>query len=84
MAKVDIMELGGEHMQFIKEMTLSRVPVTGDKIFIEYIKDGNANTCVYDVVDVHFADDGATDVCVINVGRQRDYLDNLEAMHELK
>jgi hypothetical protein len=65
-------------------MELSRIPVVGEKIFIEEEKDDKTTTYVYNVVDVHFADKGKTDVFVINAGKQEDYLRNLASIQNLK
>ena len=81
--KVCIMNLerGDDSFRFLKEMELSRIPTIGEKIFIE---EKNIATYVFNVVDVHFADNEFTDVFVINAGKQEDYFRNLASIHALK
>jgi hypothetical protein len=86
MIKVCIMNQKRDDALFsvLKEMELSRVPVSGDKILIADTKNGYTTTYVYNVVDVHFDDYGYTDVFVVNTGRQEDYFRNLAAIHKSK
>jgi hypothetical protein len=86
MEKVYIMELksGSEHYSAIGQMNLARVPVAGDKIFIEHKKREGTITYVYNVIDVHFADERIPDVCVVNIGERIDYLQSLGNTHILK
>jgi hypothetical protein len=81
---VDVLHLeaGDERFCFFKEIEVPRVPVAGDKIFIEDKKDdGEKVTYAYNVVDVHLGDDGSVDVCVVNIGEMNAYLTRLASMH---
>jgi hypothetical protein len=86
MNKVCIMNLenGDDMFRFLKEMELSRVPVVGEKVFIEDVKNGQTTSYVYKVVDVQFGDDEFTDVFVVNIGTQEDYWRTLVSMHTAK
>jgi hypothetical protein len=70
--------------RFYKAMEFARVPVAGDKLFIAEVNNGSATTRVYNVVDVHFSNEGGIDAYAIYIGNQYDYLNNLAAMHVLK
>jgi hypothetical protein len=86
MDKVCIMNLekNDTSFRFLKEMELSRMPTIGEKIFMEDVKNGKTTTYIYNVVDVHFADNGDTDVFVVSIGKQEYYLRNLASIQNLK
>jgi len=57
------------HFSFLREVELSSVPTTGDKVVIDIDDIGY----IFKVYDVHYADNNRTDVNVIRISNITDY-----------
>ncbi|HHV03378.1 MAG: hypothetical protein M0P40_03195 [Bacteroidales bacterium] len=82
MEKVSVLVLNRDDNQFkfYKEITLSRVPVRGDKLILSSVEGEKPISTVSDVVDVHFAENKRPDILVVCYGNLQNYLDNLASM----
>jgi hypothetical protein len=59
--------------QFLTEVELAAVPAKGDKLILDVGEEPQAT--VFEVYEIHYADQAKTDVNVLRVASLLDYLD---------
>jgi hypothetical protein len=60
------------NFQLLAEVLLAAVPTKGDKVIVNLGEERIGH--VFEVYEVHFADDAQTDVLVLRVSNTNDYL----------